>query len=589
MSLCLSWDIHKLGQLKSEIKSLESSLNDIMSQADLDEAHNIIDTYNMALTNKVNKTQKRNFSATVFHSLGTTDLHDLEEHKLYKPKSDWEPAPGKCGALESYIDAVESDIEKLLSMPDKTPDNLSKEERSALQSLKNRDDIVIKKADKGSTVVVMDKETYMAEAQRQLSQTNVSIRNWTLTLLKNSPPPLPKLLTICLRKMRLYSRHQIVPFQQRKSTLIYPKCAKHPTKACELQSKECDIPICALCSASKQHEGHKFLVLEEVYNSKKNEIAKDTEELQDIISPTYEEITNDLETQIANLDGEYEKLTTAVTEHGKQWHKEIDNVINAMKQEIEDFKTKHPDILKKHAEEIKQLQSLLKETLVNLKKIEESNEVSMSIKYSSRNKEFSKLPPKIQVSLPMFNPQPVDREQLYKLVGILSPLSTTKDEHGYKLHTPGTSTRKLLEESELITSIDTGYKKIFSVVCLSEEEIWASGFKVSDMKCYYIQGLLIKTIKTKTGEWPRGIAVTSDGSLVYSNGRTKTVNKVKNGQTEEMIRLQGWKPLNLCVTSSGDLLVTMYSDDQTQSKGSTEKQTIRVDEEGKPLYSGNHS
>ncbi|XP_062586229.1 uncharacterized protein LOC134247840 [Saccostrea cucullata] len=54
-------------------------------------------------------------------------------------------------------------------MPDKTPDNLSKEERSALQSLKNGDDIVIKTADKGSTVVVLDKETYMAEAQRQLS------------------------------------------------------------------------------------------------------------------------------------------------------------------------------------------------------------------------------------------------------------------------------------------------------------------------------------------------------------------------------------------------------------------------------------
>ncbi|XP_061182321.1 uncharacterized protein LOC133190645 [Saccostrea echinata] len=54
-------------------------------------------------------------------------------------------------------------------MPDKAPDNLSKEERSALQSLKNRDDIVIKKADKGSTVVVLDKETYMAEAHRQLS------------------------------------------------------------------------------------------------------------------------------------------------------------------------------------------------------------------------------------------------------------------------------------------------------------------------------------------------------------------------------------------------------------------------------------
>nr|XP_022316718.1 uncharacterized protein LOC111120285 [Crassostrea virginica] len=96
-------------------------------------------------------------------------LHDLEKYKLYRPKSNWEPTPGKCGALESYIDAVESDIEKLLSKQANVPDNLNKEERSALQSLKNRDDIVIKKADKGSTVVVLDKDKYIAEAHRQLS------------------------------------------------------------------------------------------------------------------------------------------------------------------------------------------------------------------------------------------------------------------------------------------------------------------------------------------------------------------------------------------------------------------------------------
>ncbi|XP_052680098.1 uncharacterized protein LOC128160815 [Crassostrea angulata] len=71
---------------------------------------------------------------------------------------------------------------------------------------------------------------------------------------------------------------------------------------------------------------------------------------------------------------------------------------------------------------------------------------------------------------------------------------------------------------------------------------------------------------------------------------TRTVYKVKTSQTEELTRLQGWAPFNLCVTSTGDLLVTMYSDDQTQSKvvrnsGSTEKQTIQFDYE--PLYSGN--
>ena len=49
--------------------------------------------------------------------------------RLWKPKSTWEPAPGKSGALESYIDAVEFEIEEIFSESIKTLDNLIKEER----------------------------------------------------------------------------------------------------------------------------------------------------------------------------------------------------------------------------------------------------------------------------------------------------------------------------------------------------------------------------------------------------------------------------------------------------------------------------
>nr|XP_022298830.1 LOW QUALITY PROTEIN: uncharacterized protein LOC111107774 [Crassostrea virginica] len=91
--------------------------------------------------------------------------------------------------------------------------------------------------------------------------------------------------------------------------------------------------------------------------------------------------------------------------------------------------------------------------------------------------------------------------------------------------------------------------------------------------------------------WPYDIAVDRDGALLYSDWKTSTVYKVKNDQTQKIITLQGWKPSQLCFTSSGNLLVTMYSDDFTQSKvvrysGSTVTETIQFDDEGQPLYSG---
>ncbi|XP_062602283.1 uncharacterized protein LOC134263953 [Saccostrea cucullata] len=387
-----------------------------------------------------------------------------------------------------------------------------------------------------------------------------------------------------------YEKHKIVPFQQRKSTLIYPQCNTHETKRCKFHCKECNTSVCSLCIITDTHKGHTIITLLDIFNSKRELIGKDTEELEQIISPTYEEIATDIETQIANLDGEYNELSTAVTKHGEEWHKEIDKIVNKLKTEIEEVKNKHLSTLKKHLDEIKQIIYQIQQTLLQLNRIDESNEVSMTMEYSSKMEELSILPHKVKISLPVFSPKSKDAEHLYTLFGSLTELTTKTEENGYKLKKPETPSRELLEEPELITTINTGYEKLYSVTCLSEEEIWTSGF-VDDMKCFNIQGSIMKTIKTKSGKWPYDIAVTGDGDLVYADWKTRTVNKVKNGHTE-MIRLQGWRPLNLCVTSSGDLMVTMYSDDKTQSRvvrysGSTEKQTIQFDEEGKPLYSGN--
>uniref|UniRef100_K1PTE1 Tripartite motif-containing protein 3 n=1 Tax=Magallana gigas TaxID=29159 RepID=K1PTE1_MAGGI len=262
-----------------------------------------------------------------------------------------------------------------------------------------------------------------------------------------------------------------------------------------------------------------------------------------------------------------------------------------MKTEISEIKVKHRDILQKHLNEIKQIQSLIKQTLRAINEIEKSTEVSPTIAYSSKIREFSKLPPKIQVALPTFIPKPIDREKLYSLFGQITPLSTATEGKVLSLNQHKTSVRELLDEPEIVTTIQTGYEYLRNITCLNEDSIWTSG-ETNDIKCFNIKGSLLQTIWKQSGKFPGDIAVDSDGDLLYISGATGIVNKVKYGQTVELIRLLEWTPIKLCVTSTGDLLVTMFSDDETESKvvrylDSTEKQTIQFDDEGKPLYSGN--
>ncbi|XP_052677306.1 uncharacterized protein LOC128158479 [Crassostrea angulata] len=389
-----------------------------------------------------------------------------------------------------------------------------------------------------------------------------------------------------------YDKHKIVPFQERRSTLIYPNCGKHPQKNCELQCRECGTFVCSSCMASDQHKGHSFVEVTEVYKTKKDIIEKDTKEYENSISPKYEKIVLDLENQIANLDGGYEKLTTTMSKQGEQWHREIDIVINKMKTEISEIKEKHRDILQKHLDEIKQIQSLIKQTLLAIKEIKTSTELAPTIKYSSKIREFSKLPPKVKVTLPTFIPKPIDREKLYSLFGQITPLSTAIEENVLSPNQPNTLVRELLDEPELVATIQTGYKDLCCVTYIDDDRIWTSG-RTNEIKCFNAYGSLQQTIVTKSGEEPFDIAVDVGRDLLYSDQTVRTVHKVKNGQTEELIRLRVWSPLSLCVTCTGDLLVTMYAGNyRLQSKavrysGSTEKQTIQYDDKGKPLYSEN--
>ena len=86
-------------------------------------------------------------------------------------KSTWNPPKGSP-ALELFLSKVREDIFSVLPGYHKKF-NLNREEYLTMRSLQNDRSVIIKPADKGSAVVVWDRQDYLKEAERQLSDSSI--------------------------------------------------------------------------------------------------------------------------------------------------------------------------------------------------------------------------------------------------------------------------------------------------------------------------------------------------------------------------------------------------------------------------------
>ena len=83
----------------------------------------------------------------------------------------WRPANGHP-ALEIFLSKVERDLFDICKKQ-QTYSNFNSEEWKAMRSLADDRDLVTKKADKGSCVVVWDQNDYLMEAEKQMSHKNI--------------------------------------------------------------------------------------------------------------------------------------------------------------------------------------------------------------------------------------------------------------------------------------------------------------------------------------------------------------------------------------------------------------------------------
>lgn len=391
--------------------------------------------------------------------------------------------------------------------------------------------------------------------------------------------------------------HNVVPLKQRGSTPNYPKCLTHTSKQCELHCKQCNIPICVQCVSSTVHKGHEFVDVVKAHVFKKEFIRRDLQELEKSIFPQHEKLACMIFNQYIDLNEHSRKLKKAINEHKDYLHRQIDFVANSMELDLEEMNCKYLTILHKQQSEIEFQISKIKRCMAQLKTLLDSNDISLVSSYKSINAKFRKLPPTVKVVLPQFIPDEINKDRIYKKFGSLSPLHFTTEERIYKNQTLSAALSptdiQLICVPLTIATIPTEIDDLTNVAYLGDENLWTSG-QGNKMMLYNLRGELVRSIRTKSQNWPEDIAVTTNGDLVYADYKDKTVNIVKNTLIQTVIRQLEWGPINVCCTSSGDLLFVMINNDEKQTKvvrysGSKATQHIQYNNKGQSLFSSGNS
>ena len=136
----------------------------------------------------------------------------------------------------------------------------------------------------------------------------------------------------------------------------------------------------------------------------------------------------------------------------------------------------------------------------------------------------------------------------------------TSEEQGCLIKTPGAMAVALV--LNVIETERNELYKLRSVSCLSDSEFWTCG-NDNILRLHNLQGEHLQSVQTESGNCPEAIAVTQSGNLMYADYLENSINLVSGAQIQTLITLREWKPIGLCITFSGDLLVSMINFENT--------------------------
>lgn len=267
--------------------------------------------------------------------------------------------------------------------------------------------------------------------------------------------------------------HTVVQFRHRRSN---SKCRKHSIEICNFYCERCNIPICELCVSCREHREHDVVCLLKKIVFMKHTLQINLQELERYIYPIYQAIESSILTQKVDLKENSKRIKTDIKKHKEALQREIDIIVKKLNADVDEMQNKQMAFLKNQEAEVKHTISEITQCIADLKKVLNSNDVSVVSAYKSRNDVFRRLPSKLNITYPKYNPDMINKETLHEQFIWLSAFCVNYEECDYAKVDPSAESssadnRPIANKPLIVSDINAEYG-LRSVSCLNHENLW---------------------------------------------------------------------------------------------------------------------
>nr|XP_022312748.1 uncharacterized protein LOC111117809 [Crassostrea virginica] len=407
------------------------------------------------------------------------------------------------------------------------------------------------------------------------------------------------------RKSPNNKNHNIVLYRQRKHRLPIEKCKLHPTKNVDIFCRECNTPLCLKCFLGKEHKGHEFDDLEDIYAEKYALWQGEFSKIQKYFLPTSEDLKTDIKEDVKEIKKIMETIRTSMKDEAESLKNLVDEVTS---EKIEHTHTMEKSLLQM----LKSQETTYNDYIKYLGKMSEKFQEYLSTTnqklLSSKILKLKTIPETSKPVQPVFTAGQFNRDDVAKLLGILNIPNTEPEKRKIQpmdseaVSTPMKFTEKQMEQSKeksdmkqtlsLSSSVTKvreysvpGVYSAFHVSVNKSGRLWVSNAS-GNLAQTDLQGNLLQEIQTSGGSDGYHTA-TQDGCLIYTDKGKKKIYRITPDRKITGFHKTGdCEPLSVHSSRiNGDILVGMRGGKVTRySKAGKEIQNIQRDNQGQELY-----